>query len=250
MINAIIVDDERHCVDRLSGLLNDHCRSSVRILDSYNTIETAIEGSLKLQPDLVFLDMQIHDKTGFDLLKGIDEINFDVIFTTAYEKYAVQAFKFSAVDYLLKPIDADELKNAVERMQKRLSKIETAQKIDNLLDNMKAMNAASKRIGIHTVSGISYIAVGDIIRCESDINYTTIYLTGNKKMVVAKTLKEFEDLLAEYNFFRVHNSHLVNLSLVKNYYKGKGGYIAMEDGSNIDVSTRRKDDLLKKLSGI
>ncbi|MFT3947349.1 MAG: LytTR family DNA-binding domain-containing protein [Agriterribacter sp.] len=249
MINAIIVDDERHCVDRLSGLLNDHCRSSVRILDSYNTIETAIEGSLRLQPDLIFLDMQIHDRTGFDLLKGIDEINFDVIFTTAYEKYAVQAFKFSAIDYLLKPVDAEELKNAVEKMQQRLSKIETAKKIDNLLDNMKAMNTASKRIGIHTVSGISYVTVGDIIRCESDINYTTIFLKNNKKMVVAKTLKEFEELLTEYNFFRVHNSHLVNLSLVRNYHKGKGGYITMEDGSNIDVSTRRKEELLKKLGG-
>lgn len=248
MINAIIVDDEAHCVSRLSGLLQEHCKSSVRILDSFDTVDKAIDGSLRLRPDLVFLDMQIHNKTGFDLLKSFDEIKFDVIFTTAYEKYAVQAFKFSAIDYLLKPIDGTELKNAIDKLQERLSTLETAKKIDMLFNNMKATQGAQKRIGVHTINGITYIAVSDIIRCESDINYTTIYLKDHKKMVVAKTLKEFDELLSEYNFFRVHNSHLVNLSLVKHYHKGKGGYIVMEDGSEIAVSTRRKDDLLQRLS--
>jgi len=250
MINAIIVDDEEHCVSRLTGLLEQHCGSSVRILDSFNTVEHAVAGSIRLQPDLVFLDMQIHNKTGFDLLREINEVNFDVIFTTAYEKYAVQAFKFSAVDYLLKPIDADELKNAVERMQVRISKLETAKKIDMLFNNMKAVNSGSKRIGINTVSGTTYVSVGDIIRCESDINYTTIYLKENKKMVVAKTLKEFDELLSEYNFFRIHNSHLINLTLVKQYHKGKGGYVTMIDGTDVDVSTRRKDELIQKLSNL
>ncbi|MBX3252660.1 MAG: response regulator transcription factor [Chitinophagaceae bacterium] len=248
MINAIIVDDEQHCVDRLSGLLQEHFGSSVRVLDSFNSVEKALAGSRQLQPDLVFLDMRIQEKTGFDLLNGIEEINFDVIFTTAYEKYAVQAFKFSAVDYLLKPIDADELKSALERLQARISKLETARKIDALFNNMKAGNNASKRIGIHTVNGITYIPVSDIIRCESAINYTTVFMKDNKRMTVAKTLKEFEDMLADYNFFRVHNSHLVNLHFVKQYHKGKGGYISMSDQSEVEVSTRRKDDLLKKLS--
>lgn len=248
MINAIIVDDEQHCVNRLSGLLEQHFGSTVRVLDSFNTVDTALTGSKQLQPDLVFLDMQIHDKTGFDLLNQINDINFDVIFTTAYEKYAVQAFKFSAVDYLLKPIDADELKHALDRLEARISKFETARKIDALFDNMKATNAGSKRIGIHTVSGITYVPVSDIIRCESAINYTTVFMKDNKKLTVAKTLKEFEDMLVDYNFFRVHNSHLVNLAFIKQYHKGKGGYISMSDHSEIEVSTRRKDDLLKKLS--
>ncbi|MFT3705838.1 MAG: LytTR family DNA-binding domain-containing protein [Agriterribacter sp.] len=250
MINAIIVDDEEHCVSRLSGLLQQHCSTSVRILDSFDSVDKAIAGSMRLQPDLVFLDMQIHNKTGFDLLKEVEEVNFDVIFTTAYEKYAVQAFKFSAIDYLLKPVDADELKNAVERLQQRMLKYETATKIDMLFNNMKTVHAPSKRIGIHTVSGITYVTVGDIVRCESDINYTTIYLKDNKKMVVAKTLKEFDDLLSEYNFFRVHNSHLINLALVKNYHKGKGGFVTMMDGTDVDVSTRRKEELIQKLSGM
>lgn len=247
MINAIIVDDEEHCVSRLSGLLHEHCGNSVRIMESFDTVEKAVAGSMRLQPDLVFLDMQIHNKTGFDLLKEVDEVNFDVIFTTAYEKYAVQAFKFSAVDYLLKPIDADELKSAVERLKERLSKLETAKKIDMLFNNMKSVHSGSKRIGINTVSGTNYVTVGDIIRCESDINYTTIYLKENKKIVVAKTLKEFDELLSEYNFFRVHNSHLINLALVKHYHKGKGGYVTMIDGSDVDVSTRRKEELIQKL---
>lgn len=250
MINAIIVDDETHCVNRLSGLLQEHCKSSVRILDSFDTVDKAIDGSMRLHPDLVFLDMQIHDKTGFDLLKSLDEINFDVIFTTAYEKYAVQAFKFSAIDYLLKPIDGIELKNAIDKLQERLSTLETAKKIDMLFNNMKATRGAQKRIGVHTINGITYVAVSDIIRCESDINYTTIYLKDQKKMVVAKTLKEFDDLLSEYNFFRVHNSHLINLTLVRHYYKGTGGYIVMDDGSEIAVSTRRKEELLQKLSSL
>lgn len=250
MINAIIVDDETHCVNRLSGLLQEHCKSSVHILDSFDTVDKAIDGSMRLQPDLVFLDMQIHDKTGFDLLKSLDEINFDVIFTTAYEKYAVQAFKFSAIDYLLKPIDGIELKNAIDKLQERLSTLETAKKIDMLFNNMKATRGAQKRIGVHTITGITYVPVSDIIRCESDINYTTIYLKDQKKMVVAKTLKEFDDLLSEYNFFRVHNSHLINLTLVRHYYKGTGGYIVMDDGSEIAVSTRRKEELLQKLSSL
>lgn len=248
MINAIIVDDEQHCINRLNGLLHEHCGSSVRVLKSFNTVEAALAGSKQLQPDLVFLDMQIHDKTGFDLLNQINDINFDVIFTTAYEKYAVQAFKFSAVDYLLKPIDADELKQALDRLEARMSKIETARKIDALFSNMKATSAGTKRIGIHTVSGITYVPVSDIIRCESAINYTTVFMKDNRKLTVAKTLKEFEDMLADYNFFRVHNSHLVNLAFIKQYHKGKGGYISMSDHSEIEVSTRRKDDLLKKLS--
>jgi two-component system, LytTR family, response regulator len=131
-----------------------------------------------------------------------------------------------------------------------LSKLETAKKIDMLFNNMKNIHAGSKRIGINTVSGTNYVTVGDIIRCESDINYTTIYLKENKKIVVAKTLKEFDDLLSEYNFFRVHNSHLINLALVKHYHKGKGGFVTMMDGSDIDVSTRRKDELIQKLGGM
>ena len=249
MINAIIVDDEEHCISRLSGLLDEHCRYSVKVLDVFDTVEDAVSGSVLLQPDLVFLDMQIHDKTGFDLLRQVKEINFDVIFTTAYEKYAVQAFKFSAIDYLLKPVDAGELKQAVAKLEERLLQNEMSKKIDALFNNMKSTQGATKRIGIPTVNGITYIAIGEIIRCQSSINYTTFFLKDNTKITVAKTLKEFEEILSDYNFYRVHNSHLVNLAFVKSYHKGEGGYLTMDDNAEIEVSIRRKDELLKRLSG-
>lgn len=249
MIKAIIVDDEPHCISRLSALLGEHCSGSVQVMDSFNTVDEAVSGSLLLQPDLVFLDMQIHDKSGFDMLNQIQKINFDIIFTTAYEKYAVQAFKFSAIDYLLKPVDADELMHAVAKLEERLMKNQMAQKIDALFANMKTTQIAQKRIGIPTINGIDYVPVGDIVHCRSEVNYTTFFLKDRTKITVAKTLKEYEEILSDYNFLRVHNSHLVNLSYVKNYHKGKGGYLVMADNTEIEVSIRRKDELLKRLSG-
>ena len=202
----------------------------------------------KFHPDLVFLDVKIHGENGFDLLKQLDEIDFEVIFTTAYDNYAVQAFKFSALDYLLKPIDPDDLKQAVDKLKTKLSKNELAKKFDVLFHNLKNLEGASKRITIPTVNGLVFLQVSDIIRCQSDVNYTTIYLTDRHKMTVAKTLKEFEALLEEYDFYRVHNSHLINLAFVRSYHKGKGGYVSLSDGSEIEVSTRRKEAFLRRLA--
>lgn len=245
MIRAIIIDDEQHCIDRLSGLLKEHCNRNVHLMDTFQSVTDGLTGIRELQPELVFLDVQIKNKTGFDLLKQLSKIDFEVIFTTAFEKYAVQAFKFSAIDYLLKPVDADDLKQAVSKLKEKISKEETAKKIDALLNNVKS---TSKRISIPTVSGLVFLQVNDIIRCESDVNYTTLFLKDKQKMMVAKTLKEFEELLTDYNFFRVHNSHLINLAHIKSYNKGKGGFVTMNDNAEVEVSTRRKDDFLKKLS--
>jgi len=245
MIRAIIIDDEQHCIDRLSGLLKEHCNRNVHLMDTFQSVTDGLTGIRELQPELVFLDVQIKNKTGFDLLKQLSKIDFEVIFTTAFEKYAVQAFKFSAIDYLLKPVDADDLKQAVSKLKEKISKEETAKKIDALLNNVKS---TSKRISIPTVSGLVFLQVNDIIRCESDVNYTTLFLKDKQKMMVAKTLKEFEELLTDYNFFRVHNSHLINLAHIKSYNKGKGGFVTMNDNAEVEVSTRRKDDFLRKLS--
>ena len=246
MLKAIIIDDETHCITRLSELLKDFCGDNVQLLDSFSSVKEGISGILKLHPDVVFLDVQMNDKTGFDLLNEICDINFEVIFTTAYEKYAVQAFKFSAVDYLLKPVDADDLVAAVNKLNKKISGNEISQKINTLFHNLKN-NQASKRISIPTVDGISFVEINDIIRCQSQINYTVIFLKDKQKITVAKTLKEFEELLSDYNFYRVHNSHLVNLSCIKKYHKGKGGSVFMTDHSEIEVSTRRKEGLLERL---
>jgi two-component system LytT family response regulator len=244
MITATIIDDERHCIDRLTHLIDTCCKHNISLLQSAQNIEDGTRIIREQQPQLVFLDVELNDKTGFDLLKQLPDINFEVIFTTAYENYAVQTFKFSAIDYLLKPIDIDDLKQAIEKLKVKISKEELTQKFDTLFFNL---NNAGKRVLIPTMNGYEFIQVSDIIRCQSDINYTTIHLKGKQKLVVAKTLKEFEELLSGYNFFRVHNSHLINLIYVKSYNKGKGGIVLLTDGSEVEVSTRRKDELLKKL---
>jgi len=247
MINALIIDDEQASIDRLTDLLNKNFESDVLISGYYKTVEEGIGAIEKLNPDLVFLDVQINSKTGFDLLKQLKEINFEVIFTTAYDQYAVQAFKFSAIDYLLKPVALEELKQAIHKFEQKISYTKTSEKFDVLFHNLKNIQGSSKRICVPVINGLMVIQVSDIIHCESDSNYTTIFMKGNQKLLVAKTLKEFDEMLTDYNFFRVHHSHLINLNCIKSYNKGKGGYVTMTDNSSIEVSTRRKEEFLKRL---
>lgn len=248
MTRAIIIDDEQHCIDRLSKLLKENVAGELQILDYFKTVEDGISGIQKLQPDLVFLDVQINDKTGFDLLQQMPSVNFEVIFTTAFERYAVQAFKFSALDYLLKPVDADDLAAALQKLKEKISAKENNTRFDTLFHNLKNIQGISKRICVPVTTGLVFLQVSDIIRCQSDINYTTIFTKDKQKLVVAKTLKEFEEMLSDFNFYRVHNSHLINLAFIKSYNKGKGGFVTMTDNTDIEVSTRRKDDFLKRLS--
>jgi two-component system, LytTR family, response regulator len=247
MIKAIIIDDEQHCINRIEHILREYCLNEVELTGSFETVDAGLAAIKKLKPQLVFLDVEIHDKTGFDLLKQIPDIDFEVIFTTAYDKYAVQAFKFSAIDYLLKPVDADELQQAINKLKEKFSKTEMSQKLDTLFHNLKTIKDGSKKICVPVLNGLIFLNVNEIIRCESNINYTTLFIKDKQKILVAKTLKEFEELLSEYNFFRVHNSHLINLDYIKSYNKGKGGSVSMTDGSEIEVSTRRKEDFLKRL---
>ncbi|MBS1565810.1 MAG: response regulator transcription factor [Bacteroidetes bacterium] len=247
MIRAIIIDDEQHCIDRLSRLLHDSCSDTVSLTGSYSSVAEGLKALRQQQPDLVFLDVMIQEETGFDLLQQLPDISFDIIFTTAFEKYAVQAFRFSAIDYLLKPIDGDELLQAVGKMALKMEKEQLSKKLDTLFHNLKNIQGTSKRIGIPTIHGFSFVQVNDIIRCQSEVNYTTIFLKDKQKITVAKTLKEFEELLTDYNFYRIHNSHLINLACIKSYNKGKGGHVLMTDNSEIEVSTRRKEEFLKKL---
>lgn len=247
MIRTLIIDDEQHCTDRLLKLLESH-KSNVHVMDTLSNVADGVNAVQKLRPDLIFLDVQIHDQTGFDLLKQIETLETEVIFTTAYDKYAVQAFKFSAVDYLLKPVDVDDLQTALDKVSRKMNEKNSHERLEVLLHNLKNTRDTVKKLSIPTINGFSFIPITEILRCQSDINYTTIFLKDKQKITVAKTLKEFEELLSDYHFFRVHNSHLVNLSYIKSYNKGKGGTIVMTDQTVIEVSTRRKDDLLKKLS--
>lgn len=244
MIRAIIIDDEQHCIDRLSRLLKEHAQEDVLLMDTLSSYEEGLNGIARLRPELVFLDVQLKDRTSFELLQELPVIDFEVIFTTAYEKFAMQAFRFSAADFLLKPVQADELSAALQKLNSRISLQEKARKFETLFVNLKEQG---KRIAIPTVAGFTYVNTSDIIRCESDVNYTHIFLKDLTRLTVAKTLKEFEEMLSDFGFFRVHNSHLINTTCIKSYNKGKGGYVTLTDNKQIEVSTRRKDEFLKSL---
>lgn len=246
MLKALLIDDEPHCIDRMKALLAAH-KDSVYLMNSFQTVEEGLQGIQMLHPDLLFLDVQIGDKTGFDLLKALPHPGFQVIFTTAFDRYAVQAFKFSAVDYLLKPVDAGDLAAALQRLPAKTPSGKAADRIGPLMDNLNPANP-NKKIIVPTTSELLLIAVADILRCESSVNYTTLYLKDKQKIVVARTLKEYDELLSDYGFFRIHNSHLINLAYVKSYSKGKGGSALLTDGTELEVSTRRKDEFLARLA--
>jgi len=245
MITAIIVDDEQHCIDRLTNLLQQYHAGTVQLLASASSVKEGIKLIREHQPDMIFLDVQIHDRTGFDLLRECGAVNFKVIFTTAYDKFAIQAIKFSAIGYLLKPIDEDDLQEALDKL-KDIS-VENTGLMAAVIENNLQPASKKKKLTIPSGNELLFVNIDEIIRCHSDINYTTIFKTDNQKIVVAKTLKEFEELLSDHNFFRVHNSELINLGYIKSYNKGKGGSVLLTDGTELEVSTRRKDDFLKKM---
>lgn len=248
MIRAIIVDDEQHCIDLLQSLLQRHFLHQISIEASCKTVTEAMLAIKQLQPQLVFLDVQIQHETAFELLQQFAAINFEVIFTTAYEKYAVQAFKFSALDYLLKPVLEEDLRIAVGKVKAALNQKQTSARLEVLFGNMRLLESQQRRICIPVSTGLIFLQVSDIIRCESNINYTTLYTADKRKIVAAKTLKDFEEMLVESNFYRVHNSHLINLHYIRSYSKnGAGGTVVLSDGTEVAVATRRKDEFLKKI---
>ncbi|MEH6407145.1 MAG: LytTR family DNA-binding domain-containing protein [Leeuwenhoekiella sp.] len=248
MQKAIIVDDEKHCIDILEKMLEAHAQN-IKILGSFTTIEDAVKAISIHNPDILFLDVQLHDNTCFDLLKRIENIDFDIIFTTAFDRYAIEAFKFSALDYILKPIDPKDLERALEKSLNSYTVKGISQKLNALSQNLLNIGHPLKKLAIPTIDGISLLEIDQVIRCQSDSNYTHIFLRNKNKHTVAKPLKQVEELLVHHNFFRVHQSHLINLDYVSKYYKGKGGYIKMTDGTKIEVAVRRRDELIKNLLG-
>lgn len=246
MINTIIIDDEQHCIDRLTTLIGRHCADTITICGTYNNINDAKEGINRFDPNLVFLDVMLKDNTGFDLLRQLPEVTFEVIFTTAYDQFAVEAFRFSALDYLLKPVDPEELVAAVGKLNNQATLRNRPAQLSALLNNLKN-EGQDKRLAIPTMRGIDFIHLHNIIRCQSEGNYTIVHLNDSQKITVAKTLKVFEELLSGYDFFRIHHSHIVNLAHVKSYAKGKVGYVIMTDGSQVEVATRRKDGFMKRM---
>lgn len=240
---VILVEDEKHQQEAMVEMLGAFPEFQVvgiasSIDEGKNLIEMA-------KPDLALLDVMISSGTSFDLLQTLDTIPFEIIFTTSYDHFAVQAFRLSAVDYLLKPIEKHELARALEKFRSKKLATDNAANIRNLLANLQLSPSDTKtRIALPTLTGFIYVAIKDIIRCESDNTYTTFHTVNKNKLLVSKTLKEVEVMLGDYRFFRIHNSHLINLDFVSEYHKGEGGIVLMADGSHIDVSRRRKDEFL------
>jgi two-component system LytT family response regulator len=249
MIKTIIIEDEARSREMLLSMLRTHF-ADVEVLAVCSNIEegkAAIEG---LRPDLVLSDIELGEQQAFDMLLKLNNINFEIIFTTAHEHYAIKAIKFSALDYLLKPFSVEDLTEAIDHYRQKKDRKQSSLQLQSLFHNLKHIEKDSKKIVLPTQSGYEIISVKEIIRCKADINYTTFYLLNGSKMVVSKTLKEFEDLLNDYDFIRVHNSHLINLHHIKNYTRGEGGVVTMTDGTEVDVSRRKKDEFLKRLAAL
>ncbi|MBA2612915.1 MAG: response regulator transcription factor [Bacteroidetes bacterium] len=250
MLTAVIIEDEKKFLSAFKSIISSAC-PQVKLSGDCGSIKEARQLITELKPDIVFLDIQLSDGNAFDLLRFLEtdlEKNafnsLRIIFTTASNQFAIQAFRFSAIDYLLKPIIADELKEAVKKAEVLKNALDSPNQYRVLLDNV-SMPDAEKKICLSTLNEMRVCSVHDILRCESEHNYTTFYFIKDKPLMVSKTLKEYEDLLNEYGFERVHQSHLVNLKHIKSYIKKDGGFILMKDGSEIPISRRKKEQVLE-----
>lgn len=247
-ITAVIVDDEQGNRENLLRMIGLHC-PQIRISAICSSVPEAQAVLNNAKPDILFLDIRLGNDTGFSLLESLSNHTFEVIFVTAYDSYAIQAIRFSALDYLLKPIDPEELVRAVNKATGVILRKQENKRMQNLLENTRILDR-QKKIALSVADKIEFVEVGSIVRCESESNYTTFYLKSGEKLIVSKTLKEFDDLLTPYNFLRVHQSHLVNLDEIKSFIKTDGGYIRMKDGSSVSISRQRRNyvmEILKQL---
>ncbi len=247
MLTALIVDDEKHCCDNLSWQLNKYC-PEVELLGVCNSADEGLEMIRRSNPRLVFLDVEMPGKTGFEMLEDFKQIPFHIIFTTAFNQYALRAIKFGALDYLMKPIEKDELLNAINKTIKNEQQISINQLTALFTHAGKTNEFSFQKIAFPTQHSYELVALNDILACESSSNYTNVRLTNGKTMVVSKTLKEIGELLNFAPFFRIHNSYLVNLQYAIRYIKGEGGFLVLNNETSFPVSRNKKDELLKYIT--
>lgn len=250
MTTALLIDDDANLRAGLRQLLLRYA-PNIKVIGEADSVQTGVETINQLNPDVLFLDIQLTDGTGFDLLEQLasknGKITSQVVFITAHEQYAIKAFRFSALDFLLKPVDPEELQKVISKINDVLSKSDNYAHIDLLLENIRKKVDNFKRIALSTADGIHLFEISDIIRCESEDNYTKFYIKNNKPILISKTLKEYEELLSEHGFERIHQSHLINLAYLKSYIKKDGGYVVMADNSNLPISQRKKERLQELL---
>ncbi|SFC75222.1 two-component system, LytT family, response regulator [Parapedobacter composti] len=246
MIRALIIDDEQHNIENLEGLLLQYC-PAVQVIATAMAVDEAVKKIRELRPDLLLLDIHMPGKNGFEVLKELPYPTFEVIFVTAFDQYAIQAIKFSAIDYLLKPVDIDELKTAVAKVEAKIGNRPNSQ-IVNLLDMLKHQGVQEEhRLALSSVKETRFVRPADIIRCESSNAYTSFFLATGETIVVSRPIFEYSELLADYGFIRCHQSHLVNRAYVKSLLKEDGGYLLLEDDSRIPISRNKKESVIHRL---
>lgn len=244
-MTAIIIDDEKKGREILMKLLQNYC-TGIEVVALAANADEGYELIQQHNPDVVFLDIEMPNSNGFDLLDRFEEVNFQVIFTTAFDTYAIKAIKHHALDYLMKPIDIDELQDAVEKVRKNLPSKMPAMRYSELIAQRKPEPVS--RLGLSIKDGIVYVQISEILRIESDGGYSTFHTQNGQKYLVSKNLKEYEDLLPEGQFFRIHKSHLINIQKVKKYLRTDGYYVEMEDGAVVELSRRKKDEFLQVMN--
>jgi len=244
MIRAIIIEDEPASRELLTILLERH-KADITVIEACSNPTDGIVSIAKHQPDLIFLDIQMPKMNGFDMLKKISHINFEVIFTTAYDQYAINAIRTSALDYLLKPVDDQDLKAAIEKCKERMVEKKTKLRFETLFNNLQNRNPLDKTIALSGLDGISFVKMSDILRVEANGRYAKFHLVSKETIVVSKTLGDFEEILSANQFFRIHDSSIINLNHVKKYIRGDGGTVLLSDNTELDVARRRKEDFIK-----
>jgi two-component system, LytTR family, response regulator len=246
MVHAIIIDDETNCIEMLEWLIKTYC-PSVTIDALCDSGEKGIEAINKYNPDVVFLDIEMPKMNGFDMLEKFSTLPFDVVFTTAYNKFAIKAFRYSALNYLLKPIDPEDLQTTIKKIEEKKSNPSKDQ-LALLLESMKALKPTMQRIALTTSDGMIFVETKSIMYCQAESNYTSIKLTDGKQVLIAKTLKDIDETLSGQDFFRIHNSYLININEIKKFVRGDGGYVLMNDGVQITISRSRRDEFFEMFS--
>ncbi len=246
-MKTIIIDNEAPARKSLRAMLQLYC-TDIEIIAEADSVESGLQVIKTHQPDLVFLDIQLDDGTGMDILSYIGDPQFQVIFVTAFDHYAVQAFKFSALDYLLKPVDPDDLTPAVERARKTLEKNDLQLQLSIMANNM-TQSKAEQRVILKDADSIHIVGINEIIHCQAEGSYTRFHLEGERQLLVSKNLKEYENVLKNFGFYRPHHSHLVNINHIRRFDKVNGGSLVMKNEQSLPVSVRKRDQLFKLLSG-
>jgi two-component system LytT family response regulator len=246
-MHAIIIDDEQNNITNLQQLLQKHC-PMVKVIATAMNADEGFNLIQRHHPDIVFLDIQMPGKNGFELLQSLPAYNFEVIFVTAYDQYGIQAIKFSAIDYLLKPISIEELQQAVDKAQKKLEQKKQNLQLQNLIDLLKHSHQKEEhRIALPSAKETRFIQTQYIVRCESNNNYTTFFLSNNEKIIVSRPIYEYEEILKDYGFIRTHQSHLVNKKYIRSWVKEDGGYLLLQDATQIPISKQKKELIKQEL---